>query len=468
MRKDVPPGKKRFILFFVVLVPLCYYLLLVGNQFRADRDIRRAREDRNSLEEAERWMARALCINPGDADAWNDLGNIHQIRSQEEDTPAPARIEALKKAEGCYRKAIREVPTNSTSHINLGWTRYQIDELNGRPPGPRVKKSFELAVRLEPFNYYPHLLLADYLLFEGKEEEAFREFHRAILAHPHHEVIKAIIEKAMAKTTDLDTLKQVIPEDEPLAHWLFAVALQDKLDRWEESKKEIQKVFELDPQNTYYRDRYLNYCLSLPDVPAALQEVEDRQKVLGEDPEILIKLADFLKNQGEFDQAMDLCRRVQEIAPGIPRTTTLMAEIKTGQGNLVEAVKAYQAHLEKHPKDPEGYFRLGLLYQGNGNKYRAAELFLQAASLAPDQAPIQSRLADAYLQLSMLDRALEVLERCRQIDPDEIQYNLKSGKIHMSREDWMEAALDFGEVLKKEPGHPEALQGFLKAQSRIQ
>ena len=61
----------------------------------------------------------------------------------------------------------------------------------------------------------------------------------------------------------------------------------------------------------------------------------------------------------------------------------------------------------------------------------------------------------------------KVLARCRKIDPDEIQYDLKSGRIHLSRESWIEAARDFGEVLKRQPDHPEALQGFLKAQSRI-
>ena len=321
-------------------------------------------------------------------------------------------------------------------------------------------------MRLDPFNYYPHLLLADYLFHEGKREEGFRSLHRAIKALPHNRVIHAVLERAKTQTTEYDQLKQAIPEDEALALWYFAIDLAYGLGRWEEGEETFRKVLRMEPRNTYYRDGFLQSCMNRRDIPCAIREVEEREKVLGEDPAVLLRLADFLKKQGEFDQAMDLVRRVQGIAPGA-RATTLQAEIETARGNLQEAARTYEALLQRNPRDPEAHFRLGLIYHQHGNRYRAVEMFLQAAALAPDQVRYHGRLAEAYLRLGMPERALDVLQRCRRLAPDEIRFHLMAGNIYLGKEDWMEAARAFGDALKRSPDHPEALKGFLTAHSRI-
>jgi tetratricopeptide (TPR) repeat protein len=468
--KSNAPGSgrtKNLLLFVLLLIPLCLFLWIVGRQFQADRSIRRARAAGENLRAAAEWMERALRAIPGDADAWNNLGNIHLRMAQATTATPPEKRTSLEQAEACYRKSIDRVPINSLSHINLGWARYQIDQLEGHPPGPYVRHSFELAARLDPFGYYPHMLLADYFLYEGERETAFREYRKAIEAYPHNRVISAVLDKALGQTTDYDRILEVVPEDEALAHWYLAALLLEKLGRWEQSRSEFLKVVELEPRNTYYRDGYLRTCMRMRDADAALREVKEREQLLGPDPEVLLLLADFLKKQGRYDEALAVCERVATIAPGLPRTTTLTAEIKAGQGNLVEAVRTYEAHLEAHPDDPEGYFQLGRIYQQHGNKYRAAELFSQAAYRAPDQVRFQAGLARAYLQLGMRERALEALDRSRKLDPDEIQFDLLAGTVYLEKEDWMEAARAYGRALKKAPNHPEALKGFLSAQSRI-
>ena len=113
-----------------------------------------------------------------------------------------------------------------------------------------------------------------------------------------------------------------------------------------------------------------------------------------------------------------------------------------------------------------GAFGLGEIYRSHGNRYKAAEMYLKAAYLAPARLLFQHRLADAYIQLGMQDQALEVLARCKKLDPNEFYFHVQSGRIHLEKEDWIRAGIDFGEALKRNPGHEESLRGFLKAEAR--
>jgi len=466
MTGQAPTRNPRILVFVLLLIPLGIFLAQAVRQCGAHRAARRARAEQGNLPEAARWMTRAADILPWDADAWSDLGSIYQLMAGGEESPLPERIAALKEAETAFARSIEEVPTSAASHINLGWTRYQLDQLEGRAPGVAVKRSFELAARLDPFNYYPHYLLGDYLLHEGDLQGAFREYREAIRAYPHDEVIRAVVHKAVARTDDYGLLAQLVPENTALAHRYLATALLEKLGRWDLCQLEFRKIFALEPRNTYYRDWHLRDCMARQDVDAAVREVQARQELLGPEPEVLLRLAEFLKKQGEWDRALEVCLAAREIAPDHPGAAPLLAEIRAGRGDILEAVNAYEAHLKTSPRDPEAAFRLAEIYREHGSKFRAAELFSEAAFLAPREVRYQSRLADMYVQLGMQERALEVLERCKQLNPREVFFHIQAGRIRLDRKDWLEAAREFGEALKLDPGNQEALKGFLRAESR--
>ncbi len=457
--------RTRPLLFVLLLGPLLLYTTGVAHQLQADRDIRRARVHQQDLEEAAHRLARALSRFPADADTWIELGNIYQLMANPETSTPAQRVEALERAEAAYRRSVEAVPTNPTSHINLGWVRYQLDELQERPPRASVKGSFGLATRLAPFNYYGHYLMGHYLLHEGDREGAFQAYRQAIRANPYDDVIRAVIETVVERYPDYETLRQAIPDEVALAQLYLIGAIEEQPGSWEACKETFQRILALEPESTYYRNNYLNSCFARRDVDAAVEEVKSREKVLGKEPEVLLRLAEFLKHQGELDRALAVAEQVRDIAPGHPRATTLVGEIRVGQGNILEAVNAYEAHLKKSPRDPEAAFRLAEIYRNHGNRYKAAELYLQAAFLAPDQVRFQSRLADIYIQLGLEDKALEVLERCKKLDPNEVHFYVQSGRIHLQRNDWVEAGRDFGEALKRNPGHEEALRSFLRARA---
>jgi tetratricopeptide (TPR) repeat protein len=452
--------------FCLLMVPLFLYLLAVLNQFQSDWCQRKARSAPEDLPEAAHWLQNAVNVDPEDAETQRNLGTVYQLMAQKEKEPE-RRLPYLGKAAVSYSEAVNSVPTDSANHINLGWVRFQMDEIRGLPPREGVTHSFQLAALLDPFNYYPHYLLGDYLLHQGRREEAFAELHRAIQVYPHDEVIRTIIKTAMKSTRDYGELSAVIPLDIPLAHLYFARALFEDLNNWDGCKQEFQEIFRIEPQNPYYRDWYLRYCIQRGDIAAAVAEIEERAKLLGDDPKTLLRLAEFLRNKGELDKAKEYCLRARETAPDLPEASGLLAEIERDQGNIIEATIAYEDQIHLHPQDPEGYYGLALLYLTHGNPYRATELLLKAAFLAPNQAKYLHALADAYSLLGVEDKALEALSRCKGIDPRDLSAYLQSGEIQLKKEDWMEAAHEFYEALKIQPNQQQALLGFLKAQSRI-
>ena len=450
------------------LTVLIIYLLLISSQFRSDAYKRKAKREAVEPRKSAESMEMAVHIDPEDAEAWANLGAIYHILSNEDPADRETNSDFLGKAEKAYLKAIQHAPTESSHHMSLGLTRFQLAQLAGSPTDEEVRKSFERATSLDSFNYYTHYLLGDYLLYADNQADALEQFRLAIRAYPHDEVIMAVLKKTMKNTTRYEELEQVVPEGIALAHHYLARSLWEKLHLWPESKEQFQIVLRLEPVNLYFRNFYLNYCFSAGDIPAVLGEMEERTRLgLPENLETWMKVARFLKDKGEFDKAMDVCERVKNRNPNDPEALMLMAEIRGQAGELVEAVNLYRAQIKAHPENPEGFYRLGQIYRKHGNTYRAVELFNSAAFLAPEHEAFQNALADAYETIGMLDRALETYAKCKSINPGALYPFLKSGEILLKKEDWLEAAHEFNQALKVDSSHAEALQGFLQARANI-
>ncbi|MDM0072719.1 tetratricopeptide repeat protein [Variovorax sp. J31P207] len=121
-------------------------------------------------DEAEAAYRRAVALDPRQAKAWNNLGNLLARSFQ-----ASRRDEALH----CYRQALAAKPDYANAHTNLGY------ELENRKDLAAAERSYREALRVQP-RFLPAIgNLADLLKRLKQPEEALRYYRQAIILDPH-------------------------------------------------------------------------------------------------------------------------------------------------------------------------------------------------------------------------------------------------------------------------------------------
>lgn len=120
--------------------------------------------------EAEEAYRRSLALNPNQANAWNNLGNILKNSF----TP-DRQAEAME----CYRRAIKADPTYANAHNNLGHAQ---DTIDGDKAA--AEASFRSAIACKPGYLQPRLNLAGILEKTGKDVEALACLQQALELHP--------------------------------------------------------------------------------------------------------------------------------------------------------------------------------------------------------------------------------------------------------------------------------------------
>ena len=108
----------------------------------------------------------------------------------------------------------------------------------------------------------------------------------------------------------------------------------------------------------------------------------------------------------------------------------------SAEGNLEQAVEAYQQSIEMNPKSPAAHFNLGLAYKKTGDNKNAARAFEKTLALEPSHMDAHVSLGNVYNRLERWQDAigtLNVVVHRRQNDAEAhgnlgwAYYNYKDG-----------------------------------------
>jgi len=95
-------------------------------------------------------------------------------------------------------------------------------------------------------------------------------------------------------------------------------------------------------------------------------------------------------------------------------------------GELDKAAQTYQEMIESYPQRAGAYLDLGLMYQGQGQYEKAAEITRQAVRLAPDQGANYAYIATYDIALQRFDDARQMFHevQARKLENDELHIGL--------------------------------------------
>lgn len=157
---------------------------------------------------------------------------------------------------------------------------------------------------------------------------------------------------------------------------------------------------------------------------------------------------------------------VMALAPDGAEALRLLGQVEQMRGDHVAAVATLRQALALKPDDALILMGLGISLYAAGESAAALSLLRQACERAPDFAPLWFNLGKMLkLQGQSVDAA-DALQRTLAFEPDHLGARLLLAEAQTSLGEVAQASAHYREVLRRQPGNPDAWHGLsnLKAE----
>ena len=238
---------------------------------------------------------------------------------------------------------------------------------------------------------------------------------------------------------------------DPSVHYLYGLILIGRGARGE-AEAQLARATELEPSFPLYWFR-----------------LAENRKLLGRDPREALERAfaldpqdpwvNNLKGQlsmeeGKPGEALEHFRRALARAPGEADLAANAAAALVALGRAAEAVETATACLTAAGERAALYTARGNARVAMRDFAAAIQDYERALGLEPDNPDFLANGASCCLELDMVLRAEELLDRLLEAAPNAAAYNLV-GNLAMVQQDHLRAELAYQEALSKDPGNPE-------------
>lgn len=131
----------------------------------------------------------------------------------------------------------------------------------------------------------------------------------------------------------------------------------------------------------------------------------------------LMKIATKHYNNEEFEEALDLYLKAQEMKPSAVEVLNKLGEVYCCLDDFDSAIESFKKVIELHPDEAEGYFNLGVVYDQNEDFQLAIDAFKKAAELDPTDADAFFNIGTGYDFLDDMDDAEVYYKKALEIRP---------------------------------------------------
>ncbi len=164
----------------------------------------------------------------------------------------------------------------------------------------------------------------------------------------------------------------------------------------------------------------------------------------------------LLINQGQLDEALNVCCREIEKAPGSISLLNIQGTIYRSLKKFELAVFAFEKALSINPNSSSVLNNLGNALKAKGNLEKASKIFNKALLLEPSSADISYNLGCVLEEQGKLDDALSLFERAVKSKPDFAEAINSIGNALRIKGDLAAAISKFEKALQIKPEFAEA------------
>jgi tetratricopeptide (TPR) repeat protein len=193
-----------------------------------------------------------------------------------------------------------------------------------------------------------------------------------------------------------------------------------------------------------------------------LEQIPEAQR----DARFYVRRAGLLLGVGRLDEARSDIKQALSLNPNDGDAYGLLAVIAVALNNRAEALTNGREAVRRSPRSAAARMALSYALQANFELEAARDELLQAVADQPDDARAWARLAELWLSVGYLDRALEAAERAASLLPDVARTNTVLGFAALAQVDTSGARTAFERAISLESDSPLARLGLGLAKIR--
>jgi tetratricopeptide (TPR) repeat protein len=295
------------------------------------------------------------------------------------------------KAESICRDAIERNPEDVNMIALLGATLLKSGQMAD------AEMFLWQTIQLAPSFAKPHEDLGYLLVEQGRPEEALPILRTATRLDPSLERAHLYTGKALAllgKGKEADVAFEKSFELNPVSKTLAIAAEHQLAGRLEEAKALYGDVLRADAENVDAL-RMMGTIAFTESRPADAERYLRQSVALAPDfVGAIIDLAQVLKDEGRFEEAISNFRRAIELEPGNVKAQFLLGSALAPSALTYEAIEAYQRALELRPSHVGAHLGLGHVLKTVGRQKEAVDSYRECIRLRPDNGATYWSLAN--------------------------------------------------------------------------
>ncbi len=178
--------------------------------------------------------------------------------------------------------------------------------------------------------------------------------------------------------------------------------------------------------------------------------------------------AEGLMEQGKINEALRFLQAANVLSPNdgliLIRMGEAFEKVAASYDDFRRVTNLYERAIERDPKQPKGYIRLGLLETEQYNLDRGYKLLKQAAALSPDDAQVYIAMGKHYYKRQDFNEALQQFLKAAKVAPDdsEVMYYAGLLRIAIKHGAAKDAMPFFFQAYSVDPENYDALVEWLK------
>jgi tetratricopeptide (TPR) repeat protein len=315
----------------------------------------------------------------------------------------------FKEAEAEYRAALSEAPKYAEAHANLGAVLIRLDRYE------EAIHCYETAFALAP-NLTPILLNIGIAHYRKAEfEKAVEAFKRFLEVSPAH-----------AQATQL-----------------IGLSLVD-LGRDEEALKYLEPALSDAPDNPALLYATGLVCLR-QEKPYLNAIIKSLSEVPGGLPASRLLRGQQLLKRFEFEKAVEELEAAAKLNPELPRLQYSLGLCYYKLGRTKEAGTAFEAELQRSPKDFSTLYYAAYFRAENGDTAEAHSRIEKALAIEPESMEANALLAKILFKEGQAAEAVPLLESAVKKDPEDPEKRYLLARIYLQLGRKEDAAREFNE-----------------------
>ncbi|MBI3805568.1 MAG: tetratricopeptide repeat protein [Nitrospirae bacterium] len=387
---------------------------------------------------AESLLQKALLLDPQSVESHINLARFYHYNHQP------------KEAESFYLKAISISPKSKSLYFALA-NFYMLEKRTEEAENRLIE-----ATGLDSKDPDPFIALGDFYLNFHKAEGAEKAYRQAKEARPDGMLSRKKLGDLYLTQGKKNEASGIIDEilskngSDPEGLLLKGRLLLAE-NKSGEAVIQLRKAIEIEPM-LYSGHYYLALAhMADHDLQQAKSQFSEAIKQNSKDMRSRLALAELLLQSRSFDPAISEAERIIESDPSVVKAYLILGDAAVSRGDVKKGEGAYQKFLTLAPKEPIGYYRLGLIRRAQKKEQEALTFFEKALSINVNYPDALSQIVAIHLSKGEGDKALKRVTAQIDASPrNPVFYNLLA-KLYASKKDYKRAEESHRKAIDLDP-----------------